>query len=196
MSSLLSPPSLLAALAVILIHGAGHVVFARLVGVRFCRVGYTPTGFRLITDGRGFPSYFCELIATLGGPLANVISAALVHAHTTRLPHAFVSLFVPLSLYLAALNLLPLRGFDGGGLLICLLCGRHPPLPSLLPDTAERILSICSGLVLFLLWLLSIYLLLCRDSALSLYVFCTQLFRTTLIEHHDAQAFSSISKNR
>lgn len=196
MSFLLSPISLLAVLAVILIHGAGHVAFARLVGVRFCRVGYTPTGFRLITDGRGFPSYFCELVTTLGGPLANVISASLVRAYAARFPDAFVSLFVPLSFYLAALNLLPLRGFDGGGLLICLLCGKHPLLPSLLPDTAERILSVCSGLVLFLLWLLSVYLLLCRGSALSLYVFCTQLFRTTLIEYHNGQAFSSISKNR
>ena len=175
----------LAALLAITIHGGGHLLTARLLGIRFRRICRTATGFRLMTGDEGFPSYFCEFFVTLGGPLSNIVSAMLAR---TVLPHtpagslllAVWEVFIPLSFYLALLNLLPLRGFDGGGLLVCLLCARHRPLPSLLPDTAERVLSVCSALTLFLLWLLSVYLLLCCGSALSLYVFCAQLFRTTL----------------
>ena len=175
----------IAAILAIVIHGGGHLLLAHLLGIRFSRVCRTATGFRLLTGEQGFPSYLCEFFVTLGGPLFNVVSALFVRALfppalSGTLLASVCDVFVPLSFYLALLNVLPLRGFDGGGLLVCMLCVHHPPIPSLLPDTAERVLSVCSALTLFLLWLVSVYLLLLCGSALSLYVFCAQLFRATL----------------
>lgn len=163
-------------LTVILVHGLGHSLAAACVGIRFRRVRLTATGFRLMTP-QAYPSYRAEAITALGGPLANILSAVLV-------PHLLPSYtaFVSLSLYLGLLNLLPLRGFDGGTILSCVLCARHPPIPSLLPGSAERVISAVSALVLFLLWMVSVYLLLRRGSALSLYAFCLQLFRTVFVE--------------
>ncbi len=181
--------ALLAAVLAISIHGAGHCVAALFVGVRFQKIRQTPTGFRLLTDRNGFPSYHAEAVVALGGPLGNLLTALAAHfafLHTPAI-HSFASLFVPLSLYLGLLNLLPLRGFDGGSLLLCTLCGQKTLFPALLPHTAERILSFFSAAVLFFLWIFAVYLLLRRGSALSLYAFCIQLFRTIFVEHR-AQA--------
>jgi membrane-associated protease RseP (regulator of RpoE activity) len=93
----------------------------------------------------------------------------------------------PLSLYLCLLNLLPIRSFDGGRALVCFLCDRRATLP----DRAERILSVVSAIVLLLLWTVAVYLLLRRGSALSLYLFCLQLFRCTLAEAGTAPPFIS-----
>lgn len=162
--------------AAVLIHGAGHVLAAACAGVRFRRLRLTATGFRLMASG-GFSSYRAEALTALGGPLFNIASA-LIAAHLCRTGEAFTLL----SLYLGALNLLPIRGFDGASILTCLLCGHHPPIPSCLPHTAERVVGVLSGLGLLLLWMISVYLLLRCGSALSLYVFCLQLFRTVFTE--------------
>lgn len=163
------------ALLAIAIHGAGHILAAATVGMRFGRLRLTATGLRLLSD-QPYPSYRAEALVALGGPLFNLVSAALVYAHLQGCD------FVLLSLYLGLLNLLPLRGFDGGTLLLCFLCDRHALFPSLSPRTAERIISAISALVLMLLWLAAVYLLLRRESALSLYVFCLQLFRSVFVE--------------
>ncbi len=168
--------SLLSVLAAILIHGAGHVLAAACAGVRFGRIRLTATGLRLLTDG-GFPSYRAEAVTALGGPLFNIATALTVACFRPS-----SELFVPLSLYLGALNLLPIRGFDGASILTCLLCSHHPPLPSCQPHTAERAVDALSALLLLFLWMISVYLLLRRGSALSLYVFCMQLFRTVFMQ--------------
>ena len=136
----------LTALTVILIHGLGHTLAAACVGVRFQRIRLTATGLRLMSP-QAYPSYRAEAITAMGGPLANVLSAALVS-------HDFAShkTFVTISLCLGLLNLLPIRGFDGGTVLYCLLCARHPPVPSLMPCNAERVISVSSALLLLLLW--------------------------------------------
>lgn len=175
--------------AAILVHEVGHVLAARAVGVRFGRLRLTRTGLRLITAAGGFPSYDHELICALGGPLANALTALLLRALCLVYPalSPFVSHFVLLSLSLALLNLLPLRGFDGARILYCFLCSHHRRLPSLTPDRAGRFLSLLSCLILFGLWLLAVYLLLRRGSALSLYLFCLQLFQSIALENGHMQ---------
>lgn len=166
--------------AAILIHGAGHALSAACAGVRFCRLRLSATGFRLLAPG-GFPSYRAEAVTAIGGPLFNIVSALIV-AHIC--PSSEV--FVPLSLYLGALNLLPIRGFDGASILTCLLCSHHPPIPSCLPHVAERVVGTLSALALLTFWMIAVYLLLRRGSALSLYVFCLQLFRAIFLEQQSA----------
>lgn len=174
------PTPWISALLAVFLHGIGHTVAAATVGIRFRRIKLTATGFRLITD-QTFASYRAEAITALGGPLCNLLTAMISRMITPMT----TTIFFPLSLYLGLLNLLPLRGFDGGTVLLCALCARHPPLPSLLPRTAEYVLSALSAVVLFLLWVSAVYLLLRRGSALSLYAFCLQLFRSVFIDQHE-----------
>ncbi len=177
MSTFLS--SALCAMAAILLHGLGHFCVAYTVGLRALRVRRTPSGFRLVSN-RPFPTYDTELFCALGGPLFNALSALLCRGllafgiGSTVLPS-----LIALSLYLALLNLLPLQGFDGERILRCLLLSRRRLFPSLSPDAIERLLSLLSMGILTLLWLLSVYVLLRRGSALSLYIFCLQLFLGT-----------------
>ncbi|MBE6619759.1 MAG: hypothetical protein E7625_00130 [Ruminococcaceae bacterium] len=171
--------------AAIVLHEMGHVLAARAVGVRFGRLRLTRTGLRLITGEDGFPSYDHELICALGGPLANALAALHLRVFCLVFPtlSAFASRWIPLSLSLALLNLLPLRGFDGARIVYCFLCSHHRRLPSLTPDRAGRVISLLSCLVLTALWLLAVYLLLRRGSALSLYLFCLQLFLCLVLEN-------------
>jgi Zn-dependent protease len=177
----------------VILHELGHIAAARALGVRFCRLGLKRTGLSLITNEAGFPSYDDELICALGGPVAGALSALVARGIGSLLPCLlpFVQEFIPLSLALALLNLLPLHGFDGARILTCFLTCPHRHLPSLSPTDAARVVSLLSCLVLLLLWLLSVYLLLRRGSALSLYLFCLQLFRSLAMENGDtAGSFS------
>ena len=175
-------------LLAVILHELGHIVAARALGVRFRRLALKQTGLCLITSEAGFPSYDDELICALGGPVAGALSALVARGLGCLLPclAPFVQEFIPFSLALSLLNLLPLRGFDGARILTCLLsCHHRRHLPSLSPTDAARVVSLLSCLVLLLLWLLSIYLLLRTGSALSLYLFCLQLFRSLARENGD-----------
>lgn len=165
-------------------HGAGHVLAARATGVRFRRLRISDSGLRLVTDERGFPSYQNELITSLGGPLGNLFGTAIFLLLLRINPglRSFCAAFVPLSLYLALLNLLPLRGFDGARVFFCLLCMSHRRLPSLTPDRADTLINAFTAILLFFLWICSVYLLLRAGTALSLYVFCLQIFRATRLD--------------
>ena len=174
-------------LLAVIFHELGHIVAARALGVRFRRLALKRTGLCLITSEAGFPSYDDELTCALGGPVAGALSALAARGLGYLLPSLapFVQEFIPLSLALSLLNLLPLRGFDGARILTCFLSCHHRHLPSLSPTDAARVVSLLSCLVLLLLWLLSIYLLLRTGSALSLYLFCLQLFRSLAMENGD-----------
>ena len=183
MNNAISVISLLAIICGIAIHGLGHIIGARAVGVRMVQLRRTPTGLRLIANA-AFPSYDAELYCALGGPLANVVVALVCRLTLVPLHIAtdFMIAFLPLSLFFGLLNLLPIQGFDGARILHCLLCAKHRILPSLDPFTAQRIVRVISSISLIVLWLLSVYALLRRGSALSLYVFCLQLFRSVAFD--------------
>ena len=70
---------LVCAIAAILLHGAGHMLAAALVGTRFGRLRISATGLRLVTE-RSFASYRAEAVTALGGPLLNLVSAWGAHA--------------------------------------------------------------------------------------------------------------------
>ena len=168
----------------VLFHGLGHLLAARMCGVPLQRLQITRTGLRLVTRDRAFPSYVAEGGVALGGPLGTLLGNALFLL-VARLTRGNAALFfaqlcgqlVPVSLSLALWNMLPIEGFDGGRLLRCLLClAAKEPGSSLL--CAQRALSVCSAGCLFLLWFFSVYLLLRAGTALSLYLFCAELFLT------------------
>ena len=81
-----------------------------------------------------------------------------------------------------------IEGFDGGRLLRCLLCLTAKEADKALLR-AERVLSLCSAACLLALWFFSVYLLLRAGTALSLYLFCAELF-FTLYEPQKSRAAS------
>lgn len=130
---------LISLIAALTIHEMGHLAAAKFFGIPLVRFRLNPTG-GVMTFDFSHASYLRETAVHLGGPLAGILSAAV---GWTLLRDFF---FTGISVTLAVVNLLPIRGLDGGGVLRCLLnrfC---------FPDTAWRIGRICSVSGVMLLW--------------------------------------------
>ncbi len=166
-------------LLAIAFHGIGHLVAARRHGMRASAITPTPTGLRLLLRENEFPDYDTELGIALGGPLGNLFGNALLVLAGMLLPgdtlREICRNTLPLSVFLGVWNLLPIVGFDGGRILRCLLLRRRGQ-NALTPDAADRLLRVTSGACFLMLWMLSIYLLLRTGRAVSLFLFCLQLF--------------------
>lgn len=160
--------SLSAALAVIF-HETGHMITAAACGIRLreCKIGIYGAG--LIPEN-GLYSYQKEILLCLSGPLVNLICGSCLLPIGFKSGSDFLRGFVFSSFSLGILNLLPICGFDGGRIINAILC------LILSPDTASRILKGCSFLVIFFLWIGSVYLILRVNSSLSFFIFSISLF--------------------
>ena len=155
----------------VFIHELGHILAAKLLGIRLNELSIGMLGARIKTDG-ACCSYYSEAVLCSFGPLFNFSTALLVFI--------FCSLngtygegaryFVNASLFLGGLNIMPIRTFDGGRILEALLL-------SLIP--LEYVNAICgaiSFIFIFSLWSASIYFLLIYSSSLGIFVFSFSLF--------------------
>ncbi len=162
--------SLLALLAAAL-HELAHIGAARLCRIRLCELRLGIFGAALQTY-ENISSYLGEILTALAGPLFNIVSGVAIcllwGAHLAE--HEFLMMFAFSSLFLGTLNLLPVKDFDGGRILYCLLeyCFS--------PRVAISTLKLLSFTVILSLWLLSVYLLLRLGASLSLFIFSLALF--------------------
>ncbi len=132
---------LLSVATAIFLHEMGHLLTAAWLGIPVRSIAFRMTGAALTFDF-SHTSYGREALVHLGGAGAGVLSAALA----TLLFGERAYHFAGLSLSLAAVNLLPVSGFDGGGILRCLLS------IFFLPDTVWRIGHLGSVTAVLLLW--------------------------------------------
>lgn len=162
--SLFSLAALLAALS----HELGHLLMAKACGIsmRECRVGLYGAG---LEPAEALYSYSQEIFLCLAGPLVNFLFGSLLLILPLP-PSDFLTYFIFSSFSLGTLNSLPIRGFDGGRIFCALLS--H----FLSPRLVGRIVDVLSFLFIFLLWSLSVYLLLRTASSLSLFIFSLSLF--------------------
>lgn len=151
------------------VHELGHVLAALLLHMRLDSFSLGLLGARL---GLSLPlySYRSELLLSLSGPLINLVTggAALYIYRAVRCDALLF--FGVAGLFLAALNLLPVRGFDGGRIFTCLIAPRFGIY------AAERVLGVLSFVCIWLLWGTSVYLMLRLGSSLALFVFSSALF--------------------
>ena len=147
--------------AAALLHELGHAAAAWGWSIPIRRVRLDLFGARM--ELGGLTAYSAELAVAAGGPLASLLAAAL--AFPLGSVWAGASLFAAVSLGLGLLNLLPVRGLDGGRMLSC-------GLSLLLGERAAAVtLRFTTGLALGSLWLLSVYCLLRLGEALTLFTF-------------------------
>ena len=144
------------------IHELGHLAAAKLFGIPLVRFRLNPAG-GVMTFDFSRTSYLREAAVHLSGPFAGLLSAAVGWIFLRNF------FFTGISVTLAAVNLLPIRGLDGGGVLRCLLnrfC---------LPDPAWRIGRICSISGVLLLWTAVLWIQLRVRANLELMVFAAAL---------------------
>lgn len=150
-------------------HELGHIGMARLCNIRLkeCTVGIYGAG---LVPEDGLYSYGQEIFLCLAGPLTNLFLGSVGLLLRLRSPSKLLEYFILSSFLLGILNLLPIRDFDGGRILFCLVSVCFDP------THAARILSFLSFLLVFVLWSFSLYLLLRYRASLSLFVFSLSLF--------------------
>jgi len=123
------------------VHEAGHLLAAKLIGVPFRRMKFCTAGGVITFDFSG-TSYLCEAFVHLGGSLFGMASALICYAVLSDAALGYLGVTVMLS----AVNLLPVRGLDGGAVLSALLN------MIFLPDTAERITAVVSFVTWAVIW--------------------------------------------
>ena len=159
----------LAAILSVIIHECGHIFAARLlkINMRECKIDIFGAA---LTPSSSDYTYKKEILLCLGGPSINIFSAVLVALFCNNIHNNFITYFIFSSIVLALLNMIPIKGFDGGRILFSVLC--------LILDIvkAERIIGLVSFVAIFLLWIISVYFLMIAKSNLSLFVFSASLF--------------------
>lgn len=174
------------ALAAVL-HEMGHMVAALLCGVQLSGLQLDLYGARLGLPG--LLSYGQEILIAAGGPAANLLTVGMLFPAWRSVGYplygagelwpgaaGFLSVLIPASLGLCAINILPVATLDGGRILYCLLA-------QLYGDRAVHLAQrICTGVLLGGMWLLSVYALLRAGQQLSLFVFSFTLLVRCLDE--------------
>ena len=168
----------LLSLAAALLHELGHLGAAALFRIRPAKITVGALGARM---GFSVPllSYRHELLIAAAGPGVNLLCIPPCLWGIRRLGNVegageYLLFFAAASLALAAVNLLPLRTFDGGRILgaLCALCFGD--------RTARRVLSISTVLCSILLWGSAVALWFSAVENLSLLVFSTALLIRTV----------------
>ena len=164
----------LASLLAALLHELGHLFAAYLRRIRMKELSVGLFGFGLMPKDSLY-SYSDEIFLCLSGPLSNFLFGFLALFLSKYISSPFLISFLFSSFAFGILNLLPIKGFDGGRILRALLLLRAPL------SVAETLLNIFSFFFIFCLWTLSVYLLLRSASSLSLFVFSLSLFSRVFI---------------
>jgi stage IV sporulation protein FB len=158
------------ALLVAFIHEAGHIIAAYFLKMKFDSFSINLFKFNI---GIALPmhSYKKELLLSLAGPAANLLSGIIaIHIYVNFHSNEFVIFGAVASFFLAILNLMPIKDFDGGRIFICLLA------PKFNLYTIECILDVLSFSLVLFLWIVSIYLMLRIGASLTLFIFSSSLF--------------------
>ena len=157
-----------------ILHELGHLISAKMLGIRIYAIEINVLGARITLDH--YCSYSDEFIISLCGPLVNLVCSVV----TLKFIHIFDSssylkLFFLSSSSLFLTNVLPIKSFDGGRMIECTL------LKKLDPILTNKIISATSFITLFTLWCVSVYFMLRSASSLSTFIFSISLFANIFI---------------
>lgn len=157
------------------LHELGHIAAARLLRVRISEFTFGALGARLHLADKIY-SYRQEIILSAAGPISNIIFALISYI---SLNGEYSKIFITFSLFLAILNLLPIRTFDGGRIFECIL------LYFFTVSLSKLIIDLSSFIFIFFLWSVSVYFLLIHASTLNLFVFSASLFSSLFISEEN-----------
>lgn len=155
------------------VHEIGHLAAAHVLGVNVVSFTALPFGAD-IRFGR-VQNYREELITASAGAIANLTVAALLLP--MRKQHPWINFFICANTALAVINMLPVKTFDGGGVLKSIL------LMITDSNTAVKIFRAVSSVFLFSMWIISVYMLFSECSGFSLFALCCAVFLSCFSEN-------------
>lgn len=126
------------------LHEAGHLLCAALLGVPFFRLTLRPCG-AVMTFDFSRTTYLRELCVHLAGGIFGMAAALIIWAIFKNVT------FLGITVCLTFMNLLPIEGFDGGGVLHCLTAMLLSPA---MADAVGHAVSVAAvlGLWTLVLW--------------------------------------------
>lgn len=181
---------LLTYVAAAILHELGHLLAAWVLRIEICEIRLEFSGVRIVTDSH-LISFGKEVGLAAAGPLVNIMSLTAVTAfcrargiESGELLSAtegfletgdgtalgIIGFFAASSLMHAAINLLPVKSFDGGRILEGILS------LILSPALSERVVEITTLISSLLLWTIALYLMLKIASGLGVFVFAACVF--------------------
>ncbi len=176
------------------LHEIGHLSAAKLLKIKIKEIKFDFSGVRICTDER-LTQYKSEIALAAAGPLVNFIVMGAVLSFfkaqgvslaeaaeyiesflAQREAHIYGAIgFFGLSAALqGGVNLLPVSSFDGGRITYCVIASFFSE------RAASRATAALSAASAFVLWTVSLYLMLRMSSGLGIYVFAACIFASTL----------------
>ena len=152
-------------ISAIALHEAGHFIASLLLRIPFKKFSLQNGGF-LMLGNSCYDSYFSEGIIAFWGPFFNFVSALAVHSATGE---HFIT-FRQISLSLGLLNLLPIKDFDGGHIVKCVLSAFLPP------NLSEKICDILSFSAIYFIWSAAVYVTVKTGENISAFIFSVMMF--------------------
>ncbi|MBQ3183016.1 MAG: hypothetical protein IJB57_05055 [Clostridia bacterium] len=147
----------------IFLHELGHLFVMAVFGIGIEKVTVLPIGID-IKRREKYISYPKELILALAGIAVNLIVFFICKKY---------EFFAYTNLLYALINLIPIKGLDGGNALEAFL------LSFLDLNRAERILKAVSFIFLIILWMTGVYILLVLNGNISIFALSVFLFLST-----------------
>lgn len=130
----------------VLIHEGGHILAARMVKAPLTSLSVGIYGFSMAFDFTAL-SYGKECFVLLAGSGLGLITAGLAAGFSKSMAY-----FSAASVVMAVINLLPIRGLDGGEALSCILS------LFFLPDRTHGIMKAVSWSAAILFWIASVWI--------------------------------------
>ena len=151
------------------IHEAAHILCIKLLGAEIQRVSIYPFGADMQMESSCL-SYKKEVWVALSGPFASLFAAIVSSIFLSWFSNVYMLFLQIANFAFFAVNILPVRGLDGGRALLCLL------LSKLEFSSAYKIYMIVSSAAFGILCVLSIFVLYATKYNLSLVFMCAYLF--------------------
>jgi len=144
-------------------HEAGHLIFIALAGGGIREVRFRAAGLEIMR-APGLRSYRADAAVSFAGPIFSFIGAL------TLAMSGYWRFFGAASLLLGSLNILPIRGLDGGEGLYALLCSLVSP------ECASKVMRVSSFVFVTALWMLAVWIMLVTGGNFTLFVLSVFLF--------------------
>ncbi len=144
----------------VLIHELGHITACGIYGRKIREINIGIAGAQIITSDK-LSSYASDVVTSLSGPAAGIGAAAatffIIKERTKLMPpgltEELLMFFFLSNLFYALVNLLPVKGLDGGNALYALAASRFEI------HIADRIVTISSIISVFGIVVISLALL-------------------------------------
>lgn len=157
------------------LHEIGHLLALHRLGARLLCLSVYPFGADMRADLSSL-SYRAEILCALAGPFASLAAALLLLPILHCFKNVYILSSILSNLLFFAVNILPVRGLDGGRALLALL------LSKLDYQTAYKAFDAVSTVSFGILCLGALYLVWASGYNLSLVFICIYLFMSEFVK--------------